>query len=65
VYGTSDIPETAAPGRIEDATGLPPMYIEVGELYLFREEGIEFATKLWRAGMSTELHIRLGCMHAV
>jgi acetyl esterase/lipase len=64
LYGTNDIPETAAPGRIEDATGLPPTYIEVGELDLFHEEDIESARKLWRAGLNTELHIRPGCMHA-
>jgi acetyl esterase/lipase len=64
LYGTNNIPETAAPGRIVDAKGLPPTYIEVGELDLFREEDVEFAMRLWRAGVSTELHIRPGCMHA-
>jgi acetyl esterase/lipase len=64
LYGTNNIPETAAPGRIVDAKGLPPTYIEVGELDLFREEDVEFARRLWRAGVSTELHIRPGCMHA-
>ena len=31
---------------------------------LFREKDVEFVRKLWKAGVSTELHIRPGCMHA-
>jgi acetyl esterase/lipase len=64
LYGTSNIPETATPGRIEDATGLPPTYIEAGELGLFVRTILSFARKLWRAGVSTELHIRPGSMQA-
>ncbi|KAE9378898.1 Alpha/beta hydrolase fold-3 domain protein [Stipitochalara longipes BDJ] len=64
LYGTEKIPETAAAARMSDAKGLPPTYIEVGELDLFRDEDVEFAGKLWNAGVSTELHVRRGCMHA-
>lgn len=64
LYGTDNIPESAAPARVVDATSLPATYIEVGELDLFREEDVEFAGKLWKAGISTELHNRPGCMHA-
>jgi hypothetical protein len=43
---------------MNDATGLLMKYIEIGELDLFREEDVEFARKLWKAGISTELYIR-------
>jgi acetyl esterase/lipase len=33
----------AAPARAEDLTGLPPTYIDVGTLDLFRDEDIAFA----------------------
>ncbi|KAF5691944.1 lipase esterase [Fusarium denticulatum] len=33
--GREMVTETAAPGRMVDATGMPPLYIEVGKLDLF------------------------------
>jgi acetyl esterase/lipase len=62
--GTEDIPETAAAGRLIDGTGLPTTYIEVGELDLFREENVQFADKIAKAGVSVELHVWPGCPHA-
>jgi acetyl esterase/lipase len=53
----------AAPARLEDATGLPPAYIEVGELDIFRDESVAYALKLWRSGVSTELHVHPGLLH--
>jgi acetyl esterase/lipase len=61
--GKADVPETAAPAHMTDATGLPPTYIEVGELDLFRKEDVEFAQKISDAGVSVELHVRPGCFH--
>jgi acetyl esterase/lipase len=53
----------AAPARLEDWTNLPPTYIEVGELDIFRDECIEFARRTALAGVSTELHVRPGVPH--
>ena len=39
----------AAPGRLADATGLPPAYIEVGQLDVFRDEDLRYALALSRA----------------
>lgn len=64
LYGMEKIPETAAAARMSDAKGLPPTYIEVGELDLFRDEDLDFAGRLWKEGINTELHVRRGCMHA-
>jgi acetyl esterase/lipase len=49
--GGPDVPATAAPARLEDATGLPPVYIEVGQIDVFRDEDTAYATKLSRAGV--------------
>ncbi|KAG5765450.1 hypothetical protein H9Q72_006479 [Fusarium xylarioides] len=61
--GREMVTETAAPARMVDATGMPPLYIEVGELDLFRNESIELATKFYKAGISAELHVYPGCPH--
>ncbi|HEX6359644.1 alpha/beta hydrolase [Actinophytocola sp.] len=61
--GTSDVPPTAAPARLEDATDLPAAYIEVGQLDLFRDEDTAYATKLSRAGVPVEFHLHPGVPH--
>ena len=58
-----EIPYYAAPARAEDLMGLPPAYIDVGEVDLFRDEDIDYATKLMRAGTPTELHVYPGGIH--
>ncbi len=47
----------AAPARAEDLTGLPPTFIDVGTVDLFRDEDITFAMRLMQAGVPTELHV--------
>jgi acetyl esterase/lipase len=54
----------AAPARCEDLTGLPPTYIDVGTVDLFRDEDITFAMRLMQAGVPTELHVNPGAYHA-
>jgi acetyl esterase/lipase len=61
--GGPDVPATAAPARLEDATGLPPAYIEVGQLDVFRDEDTAYATKLSRAGVPVEFHLHPGVPH--
>ena len=53
----------AAPGRLKDAAGLPPAYIEVGQLDVFRDEAIRYALTLSRAGVPAELHLHPGVPH--
>ena len=57
------VPATAAPARLEDATGLPPAYLEVGQLDVFRDEDIAYATKLSKAGVPVEFHLHPGAPH--
>jgi triacylglycerol lipase len=51
------------PARAADLTSLPPACIIVGALDLFAEESIDYARRLIRAGVSTELHVIAGAFH--
>lgn len=62
--GTAKVDPYAAPARAGDLSGLPPTYIDVGGLDLFRNEDIAYATRLADAGVPTELHLYPGCPHA-
>lgn len=57
-------PGHASPAVADDLTGLPPAFIAVGALDLFVEEDIEYARRLIRAGVPTELHVYPGAFHA-
>ena len=61
--GADDVPYHAAPARAEDLSGLPPAYISTMEFDPLRDEGVEYALKLMRAGVATELHSFPGTFH--
>jgi acetyl esterase/lipase len=61
---TDDVPAFAAPARALDVSGLPPTYIDVGELDIFRDEDVEYARRLAGSGTSVELHVHPGVPHA-
>jgi len=48
---------------VDDLRGLPPAYIDVGELDPFRDEDIQYAQKLLQAGVPCELHVTPGAFH--
>ena len=54
----------AAPARADDLRGLPPTYLDVGDLDIFRDEDITYARRLSDGGVATELHLHPGCPHA-
>ncbi|MGO9963411.1 MAG: alpha/beta hydrolase [Acidimicrobiales bacterium] len=62
-YAGPDVPYQAAPARAEDLTGVPPTYLEVGQLDIFRDEVLDFGRRLSHAGVETELHLRPGVPH--
>ena len=62
--GGTDVSPYAVPARMIGLTGLPPAYVEVGELDIFRDESVDYARRLAQSGVSTELHIHPGCPHA-
>jgi acetyl esterase/lipase len=64
--GGPDVPWSAAPARAiapADLAGLPPAYLDVGELDIFRAEDVAYAAALSAAGVSAELHVHPGCPH--
>ncbi len=63
-FGAADVPVYAAPFRATSLAGLPPAYIAVGEVDMFVEENIEYARRLIRAEVPTELHVYPGAFHA-
>ncbi|WP_330241450.1 alpha/beta hydrolase fold domain-containing protein [Streptomyces sp. NBC_00525] len=61
--GTDAVSPYAAPARAADLSGLPPAYIAVGAAEVFRDESVEYATRIWAAGGSCELHVWAGGYH--
>jgi acetyl esterase/lipase len=61
--GTDDVPPDAAPARAVELAGLPPTFITVGTADCLRDEAIDFAARLCRANVSTELHVYAGAVH--
>jgi len=61
--GSPDVSPYAAAARAETLEGLPPTFIGVGTLDLFLEEDMEYARRLIRAGVPTELHVYPGAFH--
>ncbi|KAL4735119.1 Alpha/Beta hydrolase protein [Aspergillus similis] len=51
------------PARAKSLKGLPPTLIDVGEADVFRDQDVEYAARLWRDGVSTELHVWPGAYH--
>lgn len=62
-YGTDDVSIYAAPARADDLTGLPRTYVDIGTIDIFRDEAIDYAARLWQAGVSAELHVYSGAPH--
>jgi acetyl esterase/lipase len=54
----------ASPTRATDLSGLPPAYLNVGALDLFRDETIDYAKRLMAAGVPTELAVYPGVYHS-
>jgi acetyl esterase/lipase len=63
LYGTDDIPYTAAPARADDLSGLPPAFVSVGTLDGFLDEDVDYALRLNHAGVPCELHVYPGACH--
>jgi acetyl esterase/lipase len=62
-YGTEDVPDTAAASRVMDMAGLPPALVLVGAADGFCDEDVDYAARLNRAGVPTELHVYPGAPH--
>jgi len=62
--GKDGVSPYAAPARVESVEGLPPTYIDVGELDIFRDEDIKYAARIAEANISIEFHLYPGVPHA-
>ena len=61
--GTAGVSPYAAPARADDLSGLPPAYIDVGSTDTFRDEDVDYASRIWLAGGVAELHVWPGGYH--
>jgi triacylglycerol lipase len=61
--GSDAVPPLAAPGRTADLAGLPPTCITTAALDLFIDEDLEYARRLIRSGVPTEVHVAPGAFH--
>ena len=62
-YGTDHVSPYAAATRARDLRQLPPAFVTVGTLDLFRDEDIAYAGRLMAAGVPTELQVHPGMYH--
>ena len=61
--GRADASPFAAPARATDLCNLPPTFIASAEFDPNRDEAIEYAQRLLRAGVAVELHQWAGTFH--
>ncbi|WP_436936304.1 alpha/beta hydrolase [Halovenus marina] len=61
--GEDNIPPYAAPGRVEDLSGLPPAFLDIGTHDVFRDETAAYAGRLAKDGVQTEYHLWPGACH--
>ncbi|KAF2023182.1 alpha/beta hydrolase [Setomelanomma holmii] len=61
--GGNKVSPYAAPARTEDLIGLPPTYIDVGNLDIFAKEDELYAKGLADAGVKVEWHLHQGVPH--
>ncbi len=54
----------AAPARATDLSGLPPTFIDVASVEVFRDEAVAYASQIWADGGVAELHVVPGGFHA-
>ncbi len=58
-----EAPPYAAPSRAVDLTGLPRTYLDTGSVDTFRDETLEYASRLSTYGVSVDLHVWGGGFH--
>ncbi|MET9894290.1 alpha/beta hydrolase [Streptomyces sp. NPDC006465] len=58
-----EVPPYVSPALADDLSGLPTTYIDTGSAEVFRDEGTDYATRIWAAGGQAELHVWAGGFH--
>ncbi|KAI1315969.1 alpha/beta hydrolase domain protein [Xylariaceae sp. FL0255] len=62
-YGSENVSSWVVPGRAQDVSGLPRIYLDVGSVDLFREQCVGFTSRVWRVGGDLALHVWPGAFH--
>lgn len=58
-----DVPGHVSPALAEDLAHLPTTYLDAGSAEVFRDEVVEYATRIWGTGGQAELHVWAGGFH--
>ena len=59
----ADVPASVSPSGAADLAGLPTAYLDAGSAEVFRDEVVEYASRIWAAGGQAELHVWAGGFH--
>lgn len=63
LWGSDVIVPYAVPGRAYNLQDLPPVFVTVGNIEVFRDECVAFAERLMHDGTNVELHVWPGVFH--
>ena len=62
-HHTANVSPYAAAARATDVSNLPATYISAAAGEVFRDESVDYASRIWAAGGSAELHVWEGAFH--
>jgi acetyl esterase/lipase len=57
------VPPYVSPSVATDLSGLPTTYLDAASAEVFRDEVVDYASRIWAAGGQAELHIWAGGFH--
>lgn len=60
----NELVKYAVPARVQDLSGLPDTYIDVGQLDIFVDEDLEFVHRLHKAGVQVDFNLHKDLPHA-
>ncbi|MFK3981795.1 alpha/beta hydrolase [Micromonospora sp. NPDC050397] len=60
---SGDVPSYVSPALADDLSGLPNTYVDAGTAEVFRDEDVDYASRIWAAGGQAELHVWAGGFH--
>lgn len=63
INNAEPVPAHVSPALADDLSGLPTTYLDAGSAEVFRDETVDYATRIWATGGQAELHIWAGGCH--
>ena len=58
-----DVSPYVSPAGAEDLSRLPTTYVDAGTAKVFRDEDVDYTTRIWAVGGQAELHLWAGGFH--